>query len=398
MTSSESVMNTRAVENFCEYLQIPTFHPNVNYEECVAFIKKQAKSLDLPVKVFEVNPGKSVVVITWEGTEPEKSTILLNGHMDVVPAYSEEWTYPPFSAYIDEQENIYARGSQDCKCVTIQQLEAVRRLKLSGIRLKRTIHISLVPDEEVGGYEGMKTFTETQDFKSLNVGFALDEGTASPNEEFSITYGERSLFRIWVHCSGTSGHGSLLFDNTVGDKFVIVLDRFLKFRATEKDKLKNPAVKIGNVTSVNLTMIKGGVQLNVIPKELSAGFDIRLAADVNREEFEQMIRGWCKEAGEGVYYTVVIKDPYVSNTKLDDLFWTAFKQACDNLNIKLNPIIRAGASDSRFLRSMGIPSLGFTPINNTPILMHSYNEFLNKDVFLKGIEIFMKILPEIANV
>lgn len=67
-----------------------------------------------------------------------------------------------------------------------------------------------------------------------------------------------------------------------------------------------------------------------------------------------MISGWCKQAGEGVYYTVVIKDPYVPSTKLDDtnIFWTAFKQACDNLNIKLNPIIRAGSSDSRFLRSV----------------------------------------------
>lgn len=93
-----------------------------------------------------------------------------------------------------------------------------------------------MPDEEAGGYEGMKTLTETQDFKSLNVGFTLDEGTASPNEEFSIIYGERSLFRIWLHSSGNSGHGSLLFDNTAGEKFVILLDRFLKFRATEKDK------------------------------------------------------------------------------------------------------------------------------------------------------------------
>ena len=92
------------------------------------------------------------------------------------------------------------------------------------------------------------------------------------------------------------------------------------------------------------------MQLNVIPKEFSAGFDIRLAADVNHEEFEQMIRGWCEEAGEGVYYTVGIKEPYVPNTKLDSIFWSAFKQACDNLNIKLNTIIRAGASDARFLR------------------------------------------------
>ena len=56
-------------------------------DECVTFIIKQAKSLDLSVKVFEISPKKPVLVITWEGTEPEKSSILLNGHMDVVPVF-----------------------------------------------------------------------------------------------------------------------------------------------------------------------------------------------------------------------------------------------------------------------------------------------------------------------
>ena len=32
-------------------------------------------------------------------------------------------------------------------------------------------------DEEIGGFLGMKLFIETEDFKNMNVGFALDEGT-----------------------------------------------------------------------------------------------------------------------------------------------------------------------------------------------------------------------------
>ena len=31
-------------------------------------------------------------------------------------------------------------------------------------------------DEEIGGFLGMKLFIETEDFKNMNVGFALDEG------------------------------------------------------------------------------------------------------------------------------------------------------------------------------------------------------------------------------
>lgn len=44
----------------------------------------------------------------------------------------------------------------------------------------RSIHLSLVPDEEIGGIDGMAKFLETDIFKSMHVGLALDEGIANP--------------------------------------------------------------------------------------------------------------------------------------------------------------------------------------------------------------------------
>ncbi|XP_033221953.1 aminoacylase-1-like isoform X2 [Belonocnema kinseyi] len=321
--------------------------------------------------------------------------------MDVVPVYPDEWKYPPFAAHMDEKGDIYARGSQDCKCISIQHLEAIRRLKLNGIRLKRTIHISFVPDEETGGKNGMGAFVETQDFKNLNIGFALDESLPSGSDDTHvILYGEKCLCRIWIHCPGNCGHGSLLLENTAGEKLNVIIDRFMKFRESEKVKLKDPKVQYGDITSVNLTVIKGGVQLNVIPKELSVGFDIRIAPDVNHEKFENMIKGWCEEAGKGVYYTYENKDPFIENSKLDksNIFWIAFKKACDDSKVKLNPIICPGTTDARYLRAIGIPAFGFSPLFDTPILAHDHNEFLNKDIFLKGIQEFIKIIPAVANV
>lgn len=57
------------------------------------------------------------------------------------------WTYPPFSGHIDENGKIFARGSQDMKCVGIQYLEAIRKLRQVGAQLKRTLHVSFVPGE-----------------------------------------------------------------------------------------------------------------------------------------------------------------------------------------------------------------------------------------------------------
>jgi len=56
-------------------------------DDCVAFLKKQAVSLGLPLKVYSVVPGKPIVVLTWEGSEPNLPSVLLNSHMDVVPVF-----------------------------------------------------------------------------------------------------------------------------------------------------------------------------------------------------------------------------------------------------------------------------------------------------------------------
>lgn len=47
---------------------------------------------------------------------------------------------------------------------------------------------------------------------------------------------------------------------------------------------------------------------------------------------------------------------------------------------------------------MGIPAFGFSPMNNTPVLLHDHNERLNEKVFLKGIDIFEDIISEMASV
>ncbi len=92
------------------------------------------------------------------------------------------------------ENHFHFQFAQDMKCVGVQYLAAIRALKKDGVTLKRTIHIVFVPDEETGGIAGMKIFVHSDEFKALNVGFSLDEGIASPNEEFPVFYAERSIW------------------------------------------------------------------------------------------------------------------------------------------------------------------------------------------------------------
>ncbi|KAA0186601.1 hypothetical protein HAZT_HAZT004751 [Hyalella azteca] len=278
-----------AVTRFREYIRINTMQPNPDYEKCTAWLKARGEAVGGEVRVVESAPGKPVVLITFKGTDPRLPSLLLNSHTDVVPVFPEHWKYDPFSATKDENGDIYGRGTQDMKCVGAQYLEAINRMRKQGKTFLRTIHLSFVPEEEIGGVLGMKEFVKMPEFEELNVGFALDEGYANPSEKFSLFYAERT---VWL-------------------------------------------------------------QFNVVPAELSVGFDIRIPPTVDLTEFVGKIAAWCKEAGDDVTF--------------------------------------------EFKQKLKIPALGFSPMNHTPILLHDHNEFLNEKIFLRGIDIYCTIISALAN-
>ncbi|XP_017046431.1 aminoacylase-1-like [Drosophila ficusphila] len=393
--------NNEEIKIFREYLRIPTVHPNVDYTACVEFLKRQAKSLDLPVEViYPVNEQNPVVVLKWQGSQPELPSIILNSHTDVVPVFEEKWTHGPFSADLDAEGRIFARGSQDMKCVGTQYLGAVRALKATGYQPKRTIYLTFVPDEEVGGHLGMRELVKSDYFKKLNVGFSFDEGISSEDETYALYYAERTLWHLRFKFSGTAGHGSLLLPNTAGEKLNYVVGKLMDFRKSQVEKLAgDSSLEIGDVTTVNLTQLRGGVQSNVVPPLLEAVFDIRIAVTVDIAAFEKQIRDWCEEAGGGIELEFEMKNPFVEPTKIDSSnpYWLAFKKALDDLGLKTRVRVFPGATDSRYVRYAGIPALGFSPINNTPILLHDHDEFLKADTYLHGIEVYKKLIPAVAD-
>uniref|UniRef100_A0A8C6TEF8 N-acyl-aliphatic-L-amino acid amidohydrolase n=1 Tax=Neogobius melanostomus TaxID=47308 RepID=A0A8C6TEF8_9GOBI len=390
-----------SVSLFRQYLRLRTVHPEPDYDAALKFLDRIANELELPVKKIEVFPGRVVTIMTWEGTNPKLKSILLNSHTDVVPVFPEHWKYDAFRAFKDAEGNIYARGSQDMKCVTIQYIEAIRRLKAEGHTLTRTVHLMFVPDEEVGGHKGMETFVNHQEFHKLNIGFALDEGLANPTDAFTVFYGERNPWWINIHCPGSPGHGSRFVENTAAEKLHHIMNSFLHFRENEKHRLNtSECLTLGDVTTVNMTMVKGGVAYNVIPAEMDVSFDLRIPPTVNLQEFECQIKKWCKEAGDDVTYKFAQKhmDQNMTSTEDSDPWWSAFSSACKEMNMVLEKEIFPAATDSRFIRAVGLPAIGFSPMNRTPILLHDHNEFLNEQVLLRGISIYQKLIPALASV
>ncbi|KAF6037141.1 hypothetical protein EB796_004549 [Bugula neritina] len=71
--------------------------------------------------------------------------------------------------------------------------------------------------------------------------------------------------------------------------------------------------------------------------------------------------------------------------------------AIDKCGVKIVKEIFPAGTDSRYLRDIGLPAIGFSPMNRTPILLHDHNEYLNEKIFLDGVQIYKTIIEHVAN-
>lgn len=82
-------------------------------------------------------------------------SIVFSGHMDVMPAYNEEWlVFPdPFSGKVKDGR-MYGRGSMDMKAGTLAGFMALKCIKDLKLSLRGDVYAESVIDEENGGVNG----------------------------------------------------------------------------------------------------------------------------------------------------------------------------------------------------------------------------------------------------
>ncbi len=98
-------------------------------------------------KDFQNSPN---VVGVWKGTGGGRS-LIINSHIDVVPAGNEgDWQFPPFGGRVEDGK-VYGRGSSDMKGAHAAVFVVVKALNRLGIELKGDLVFESVIDEETGG-------------------------------------------------------------------------------------------------------------------------------------------------------------------------------------------------------------------------------------------------------
>ena len=142
-----------AVRLLQQYLRVDTTAATGDELAAALFLSTPLEAAGIPVHIERVGNHANV----WaelRGDDPRPLVLL--SHLDVEPVlHPEQWRHPPFAGVVDPPY-IVGRGSFDMKSYTIAQLLALLELAAEHPRPRRTVLLLATASEESGSDLGMR--------------------------------------------------------------------------------------------------------------------------------------------------------------------------------------------------------------------------------------------------
>lgn len=245
-------------------------------------LKERGYAMDrwaIDVASIENHPGFSPVSVPYDnainvvGTHrPREETgrsLILNGHVDVVPTGPlDMWDRAPFDPHV-EGDWLYGRGSGDMKAGLVANIFALDALKRLGYQPAATVHLQSVTEEECTGNGALS---------ALARGYKAD--AAIIPEPMGEGFARASVGVVWfrVHVKGHPVH---VADAGTGENAIdaaIFLIGELKAYERQRNALKvnHPHfADLDKPINVNVGKIEGGDWASSVPAWCS--FDVRTA-------------------------------------------------------------------------------------------------------------------------
>ncbi|MGA8116779.1 MAG: M20/M25/M40 family metallo-hydrolase [Actinocatenispora sp.] len=304
------------------------------------------RALDLVLDL--VGPGPTVERFCSDGRpsallyvgdrRPETFRVILNAHLDVVPAAPEQFVPR------HDGDRLYARGAQDMKVSALVLATVFRELATV---LPYPIALQLVTDEEIGGHHGTR--------HQLEQGVRGDFVVIGEHSGLELVVDSKGITEVSLVARGRGGHGAYpwLGDNALL-KLMRSIDRLM-------ERYPEPAAEVWR-TTVNVAHIDtDNTAVNQIPAHARARLDIRFPADDvdltsgGPDEVAGYLRGFCEP---GVTVTVHRIDP-PHRVDRDRPEVAALRRAARREGYPAGFLRKHGAADSRFYSQRGIDAVIF---------------------------------------
>ncbi len=368
-----------------------------DYLPCAERIAEEAKALGLKAVILETKDekGRRCPSVLASKNINAKRTILISSHFDVVPPGELRlWNTNPFQA-VQRGKRIYGRGVSDDKLGIACALAALKELLEKG-GLRKNIKLLFSCDEEIGSNYGLGWVSKAHGEKissdcALIIDSSLDHVSCASS---GVVLGEIVL-------EGVQGHAGypFKFPNVV-HKSIPFLQELLKIKE-KREKVESfvqappgsPRKKLWGRFSI--TVLRAGEKTNVIPGSLSIGFDARC---VPEEEVSKVIAQLSLEIKamlkrHGLKGKVKMEGHSGHLSKAPEWFVKEVVEAASKAFKKRVPVTGdLGGTDAPFLENIGIPTLGFGPINEK-----SNYHGINEHVEIRDVERMIEFLKHLLS-
>ena len=206
-------------------------------------------------------------------------TVLLNAHGDVVPP-GEGWTRDPYGGEIDNGK-IYGRASAVSKCDFSTYAFAVRALEAVAKPSKGSVELLFTYDEEFGGEVGPAWLLKHHIIKPdlmIAAGFSYQVITA-----------HNGCLQMEVTVHGKMAHAAI---PDSGVDALQAANKIMTVLYLQNTLYQQVTSGVEGITHpyLNIGMIEGGTNTNVVPGRVTFKLDRRMIPEENPAEVEDVLR------------------------------------------------------------------------------------------------------------
>ncbi|MGC9072351.1 MAG: M20 family metallopeptidase, partial [Acidilobus sp.] len=410
-------LRSRLAELASDMIKIDTSNPPGRTRELADFIIDYLQINGYLGDTYQYEEGK-VNVLSKVGSGPP--VLILNGHMDVVPPGDRSrWSFDPFSGLITDDGRVLGRGATDMKgglaVATAVFVDIAQQIEKDGMG---TLVYAATADEEVGGQKGL--------------GALVAEGVISgdaaiitePSGVDTVSLGEKGICQVRLTAKGRPAHGSMpiLGDNAImkamdaihlvsraidaiNDRLSMtsdledILSQSVETLVEEasKRRLKLSSAETEYVLkkiTFNPGVIRGGTKVNMVPDSCEVEIDMRIplsmasgpgepspCSKIVSEAYELIRMDLGREGPSRDFVLEIMNESEPNYTSPSSRIVSLISDSVSEV-LKVKPRLRieTGATDGRYLRAKGIPTVIYGP--GEPFLAHAYDEYVRVEDLL----------------
>jgi acetylornithine deacetylase/succinyl-diaminopimelate desuccinylase-like protein len=393
------------------------------------FLAQQLEAAGIPARVEILDDRHANVYAELKGADPHP--LVLHNHIDVSAVDPKEWFYPPFEAHI-EIPWIYGRGVFDMKSVAIAQLLAMIDLKKSGVPLKRSVLFLATSSEERGSRLGVRRIIRLHPEMVRGFWAVLTEGGAvEARARDDIKYwGTELAQKRFVDVTLCGGDRQQLED--LRKLLIERIDRgypeipvrvtpevsaYLKAYGSSRDRkdfremLADPDATIHDPQAFRKLpdYVRSLFRAEAVPFEVAeapgGGFEMvvklhLLPGQELSEVIDDLLPAWLTWG-----LTRSIDEPPSARhgSPLDHPVFTEIQEALEERypDVPKGPwFLPWTATDSRFFRTLGVPSYGFSPfliMNTDTLQVDKANERFALPGFVEGVATYKDVVRRLVS-